>query len=152
MVIDMAEINLTQAEADALHAMEKISVDNTQWSLPDLGGSISVPLISSDKKEYFLLDVSKGRINLKRQKYQSRTREAIVLVRLDLGSPHRNPDNEEIGVPHLHLYREGYGDKWAFPLPEGLLKDLNDSWQVLADFMRYCNVVQSPNFIRGLFS
>jgi hypothetical protein len=36
----------------------------------------------------------------------------VVLVRLDLGgAPHRNPFDEEIGVPHLHLYREGFGDK-----------------------------------------
>jgi len=148
----MAEINLTQAEADFLFAIEKISADNAEWDLPDLGGGISVPLISSDKKEYFLLDVSKGRIDLKRQKYQNRAREAIVLVRLDLGSPHRNPDGQEIGVPHIHIYKEGYGDKWASALPTGVFSNLNDSWQVLTDFMKYCNITKAPNFRRGLFS
>jgi hypothetical protein len=148
----MAELNLTQSEADALHALEKISVDNTEFDLPDLGGNLSVPLISMDKKEHFLLDISRGRIDLKRQKYQNRAREAIVLVRLDLGSPHRNPDGEEIGVPHIHLYKEGYGDKWASLLPAGVFTNLSDSWQILIDFMKYCNVVQPPNFRRGLFS
>jgi hypothetical protein len=148
----MAEINLTQDEADSLFAMEKIRFDDTEWDVPDLGGSISVPLISPDRKEHFLLDVSKGRIDLKRQKYQSRAREAIVLARLDLGSPHRNPDGQEVGVPHLHLYREGFGDKWAFALPEGVFTNLGDSWQVLNDFMKYCNITNGPNFRRGLFS
>ena len=148
----MADINLTQSEADALHEMEKICVDDTEYNLPDLGGKVSVPLISPDKKEQFLLDVSRGRIDLQRQKYQSRTREVIILARLDLGAPHRNPDGEEVGVPHLHLYREGYGHKWAFPLPEGVFRDLDDPWQILNDFMHYCNIIQAPNFRRGLFS
>ncbi len=148
----MGEINLTQAEADLLLQMEKIKVNDEEHSLPDLGGSISIPLISLDKKEHFLLDISRGRINLKRQKYQTRAREAIVLVRLDLSSPHRNPNGEEIGTPHIHLYKEGYGDKWASLLPEGVFTNLNDSWQTLVDFMRFCNVVQSPNLKKGLFS
>ncbi len=148
----MTEIDLTQAEADSLFAMEKVSADAREWDMPDLGGSVSVPLVSSDKKEHFLLDVSKGRIDLKRQKYQNRAREIIVLARLDLGSPHRNPDGQEVGVPHMHLYREGYGDKWAFTLPAGVFSNLNDSWQVLTDFMKYCNISKAPNFKRGLFS
>lgn len=148
----MAEINLTQSEADFLFGIEKISIDNAEWNLPDLGGNISVPLISYNRKEHFLLDISRGRIDLKRQKYQSRARDVIILARLDLGSPHRNPDHKEIGVPHLHYYREGYGDKWASALPENTFSNLNDSWQVLIDFMRYCNITKSPNFRRGLFS
>jgi hypothetical protein len=148
----MAEINLTQAEADSLFAMEKISTEAREWDMPDLGGGVSVPLISPDKKEQFVLDISKGRIDLKRQKYQNRAREVVVLARLDLGSPHRNPDGQEVGVPHMHLYREGYGDKWASVLPDGVFSNLDDSWQVLSDFMKYCNVTRAPNFKRGLFS
>jgi hypothetical protein len=148
----MSEINLTQAEADLLLEMEKTSVDNAEWDVPDLGGSTSVPLISLDKKEHFLLDVSRGRIDLKRQKYQTRAREAIVLVRLDFGSPHRNPDGKDVGVPHIHFYREGYGDKWAFDLPVGVFSDLSDQWRVLTDFMKYCNITKVPDFRRGLFS
>jgi len=57
-----------------------------------------------------------------------------------------------VGVPHLHLYREGYGDKWAVEIPEGLLSKPEDAWQVLHDFMKYCGVVEQPNIVRGLFS
>jgi hypothetical protein len=81
-----------------------------------------------------------------------RGRHVFVLARLDFAAPHRNPDGSEVGVPHLHLYREGFGDKWAFDVPDGLLTDPNDAWQVLLDFMRYCNVVEQPNISRGLFS
>jgi hypothetical protein len=150
----MAELNLTQDEVDILFQMEKVKIDNAEWELPDLGGKITVPLTSRDKKESFLLDVSRRQINLKKQTYQNRAREAIILARLDLGVGHRNPNGEEIGAPHIHLYKEGFGDKWAFPIPANVFKDLSDSWQTLDDFMNYCQIVEIPNFTRqrGLFS
>lgn len=147
----MADINLTQSEADFLLKMEKCSINENSLDLPDLGGSLSVPLTSPDKKENFVLDVSKGRIDIKRQKFQNRTRDAIILARLDLNNPHRNPDGQEIGTPHLHLYKEGFNDKWAYELPE-VFKDTSDFWQTLQDFMKFCNVIKSPNFNKGLFS
>jgi hypothetical protein len=81
-----------------------------------------------DKREHFHLDVSRGRIDLLKGKYQNRSRQAIILVRLDFGGkPHRNPDDEEIACPHLHVYREGYGDKWAMPVPPDRFPDVTDS-------------------------
>jgi hypothetical protein len=69
----MAEINLTQTEADALIAMEKHRVNDERWDYPVLGGSISVPLISADRRENFILDVSRGRINFAKGTYQNRS-------------------------------------------------------------------------------
>ena len=73
------------------------------------------------------------------------------MCRLDLGVPHRNPDGEEIPAPHLHIYREGYDDKWAYPLPQDTFTNIDDKWQIFLDFMKYCNIVDAPNFKRGLF-
>lgn len=149
----MAEINLTQSEADALIAMEKLRVDDTRWDYPGLGGSISVPLISNDKRENFLLDVSRGKIDLLKGTYQNRSRQVIILVRLDFGrKPHRNPDGEEIPSPHLHIYREGYGDKWAIPVPADRFPNISDLWRTLDDFMQFCNVVDPPLIDKGLFT
>jgi len=84
---------------------------------------------------------------------QNRGRQVVVLVRLDLGgAPHRNPDDEEIPVPHLHLYREGYGDKWAVPVPADRFSNLADIWVTLEEFMRFCSVTQPPYIERGLFT
>ena len=149
----MAESNLTQSEADALIGMAKHRADDTRWDYPDMGGSIAVPLVSADRREQFILDVSRGRIDLAKGTYQTRGRQVVVLVRLDFGgSPHRNPDGEEIGSPHLHLYREGYGDKWACPVPASRFPNIGDSWQTLEDFMRYCHVIEPPAVQRGLFT
>ena len=74
----MADIKLTQAEADALIAMEKHLEDSSPHNYPGLGGSICVPLISPDKRENFLLDISRGRIDLLKGKYQNRARHRGV--------------------------------------------------------------------------
>ncbi len=145
----MAEINLTQAEADALLKMNKVSIDNTKHKLPHLGDKISVPLTSLDKKETFLLDIIKGKIDLLKQTYQTRSHTTIVLARFDTGPPHCNPPGlggEKVGVPHLHLYKEGYGHKFATDKLDNIFSDLNDPQKVLHDFMKYCNIIQPPFF------
>jgi len=98
----MAEVDLTQAEADALIAMAKYKVDDQLWDYPSLGGAISIPLVSIEKRERFLLDVHRGRINSLKGTYQTRARQVVVLVRLCFGGgPHRNPNGERITSPHL---------------------------------------------------
>ena len=141
----MAEINLTQSEADALIAIEKQRLNDDRWNCPSLGGTISIPLTSTDKRESFHLDISRGRIDLLRGKYQNRARQIIVLVRIDFGGqPHRNPDGEELPSPHLHIYREGFGDKWAVPVPPDKFPNMSDLWQTLNDFMQFCNIKEPP--------
>ncbi|MCO6453564.1 MAG: hypothetical protein J5I90_22470 [Caldilineales bacterium] len=147
----MADILLTQAEADALLALKKYRIDDTMWPYPGPGEKIIVPLESADKKESFLLDVSRGSINLAKGTYQNRARKVIVLARLDFnGPPHRNPDGIDIPCPHLHIYREGYGDKWAIVLPEGKFTDETDPWAMLQDFMNYCNIEEKPDIQKSL--
>jgi hypothetical protein len=149
----MAELMLTQAEADGLIAMRKRRIDDRIWQYRGLGGSVTVPLESIDGREDFLLDVHRARIDLVKGAYQNRARHVVVLVRLDFGGkPHLKPDGEEIASPHLHLYREGFGDKWAFPVPADRFPDILDAWLTLHDFMQFCNIVEQPTFSRGLFA
>lgn len=149
----MADLNLTQAEADALIAMEKHRVNEDRSDFPMGGQSLALPLQSFDKREHFLLDLSRGRIDLLKVTMQNRARQVVVLVRLDLGgAPHRNPDDEDIPAPHLHVYREGYGDKWAIPVPAQRFAPTADLWTALEEFMRFCNITQPPHIERGLFT
>ncbi|MDD4891232.1 MAG: hypothetical protein PHU85_15030 [Phycisphaerae bacterium] len=148
----MPDINLTQAEADALIGMTKTKVNDDVYDYPGSGGSIVVPLASKDKREQFVLDIRRARIDLLKGTYQNRARQVVVLVRLDFGGqPHRNPDDEEIASPHLHLYREGCGDKWAMEVPTDRFGHLDDLWQTLLDFMAFCSIIEPPTINRGLF-
>ena len=150
----MADIVLTQAEAEALMAMEKHRADEERRPFPGAGASLVVPLVSADGKEAFSLDVHRGRIDLSKVTYQNRARQVIILLRLDLGAqPHRNPDDVEVGSPHLHVYREGYGDKWARPVDPADLPDVSNPYAALESFMTHCNIAERPHFLieRELF-
>lgn len=51
------DANLTQAEAEALMALEKRRVDATEWNYPNFGERVTVPLVSIDGREAFFLDL-----------------------------------------------------------------------------------------------
>ena len=149
----MADINLTQAEAETLMAMEKSSADEKDWLFPSPGGRIAIPLTSLDKRENFILDVTRAQIKLTKATFQNRARATIILLRLDLaGPPHTNPDGVEIPCPHLHIYREGYGDKWAEPAPADRYTKTLDLYSTFEAFMHHCNITKPPRIQKGLFS
>ena len=147
----MPETVLTQPEADALVAVEKHRENDDEWQFPEVGSSITAPLVSADRREKFLLDVSRGRIRLSQAKYQNRAYVSIVLRRLELDGPrHQNPDGEWVACPHMHVYRENFGDKWAIPLRTEEFPNQGDIWKVLEDFVKHCNITRPPRIIRGL--
>ena len=150
----MADLDISQAEADALIAMEKQCVENKIYLFPDPGGSLSIALISADKRENFILDITRSQIKLTKATYQNRARQAIILMRLDLdGPPHTNPgpDYQQIPCPHLHIYREGYGVKWAIPAPVDRYPNVEDLLSALFAFMRHCNITNPPAIDMVLF-
>ena len=90
--------------------------------------------------ETFSLDVTQKRIVLKFKCQLRNTTHSVILARLDFASPHRNPDGTTVDVPHLHVYREGYGDRFAYEVPPGMLKNPDDPLQVLLDFLATYNI------------
>jgi hypothetical protein len=76
----MADINLTQDEADKLMAMEKCAADEQDWFFPQPGESVAIPLTSLDKRENFMLDATRAQIKLTKATYQNRARAVIILM------------------------------------------------------------------------
>jgi hypothetical protein len=110
---------ISQKEADELLAMRKIAIDIKQYTYPSLGGRIEIPLASENRREIFALTIHRGRIDMRKNTHQTRSKRSVILARVDIaGPPHRNPDGNDIACPHIHIYREGYDDKWAQPLPD----------------------------------
>ncbi len=64
---------------------------------------------------------------------------------------HTNPDGVTFDGPHVHLFREGFDDKFAFPVADiGVISgDRMDV--VLLKLMQYCNVTTIPAIEAGLF-
>ena len=149
----MADIILTQADADALLAMEKLKADDTAYPYPSTGGALRIPLQSADRRESFTLDITRNQIRLSKGTYQNRARGVAILARVDFGgAPHRNPDDQEIPCPHLHVYREGFADKWAMALPPERFTDPGDPWLLLLEFMQFVNITSPPDIRKDLFT
>ena len=147
----MAGHHISQELADSLIGMPKFRTSEDSILYPMTTRTLTVPLQSEDGRESFLLDLHQGRLLLQKATLQNRARQVVILVRLDIGGPpHRNPDGVIILCPHLHLYREGYGDKWASPVPLDKFKDTSDPWHTLHHFMNYCQIVEPPRFQRSL--
>jgi hypothetical protein len=148
----MADIEITQTEADALVDMEKRFVNDDDWMFPAPGERIALALVSADKRENFMLDVTRAQLKLTKATFQNRARQTVILLRLDVdGPPHRNPDDTEVPCPHLHIYREGYGDKWALAAPVERYSDPLDLFSTCEAFMTHCNISGKPRMQRGLF-
>lgn len=136
---------LTQIEADALLALQKYFVHTNVLRLGVVALDETHELSSIDGREKFLLDIWRGGINLKKYRYNNRARRIYVLARVDIGGPpHRNPDGVIVPAPHIHIYREGYDDKWAYPISEYGFAPPTDMVTVLRDFAKFCNIAPLP--------
>ena len=149
-------MSLTQDEANRLLKLEKAftSGEVIEFQMSSAFQQTH-DLHSRDRREQFLLDVERGGRTRARLKFQTRARRTIVLARIDIGGKaHRNLDHyphrpgERFTGVHIHLYREGFGDRVAY-LPEdlsefrvpGIPHDLD--W--LGAFFDYCPIIDRPD-------
>jgi hypothetical protein len=131
---------LTQAAADHLIEMLK-KIDKPKLFLfPLAGDRRTIDVVSLNGRENFIMDIQRSRIKISKCTYQNRYRKDIILLRLDLGgSPHTNPDGVTIACPHLHIYKEGFEDRWAYALPDEFSVD-EDLITKLIEFLEYCKI------------
>lgn len=144
-------MELTQKEADFLMKIEKKFLHNDPIELGSTPLNFRHPLVSVDGRERFSLDIWRGSINLNKYRLQERARSVFVLVRVDIGgAPHTNPDGVMVPAPHIHLYREGYGDKWAYPISDYPFQNPGDIVDTFFDFAHFCNIKNLPDIQRRM--
>lgn len=141
---------LTQAEADSLIRMVKRFVrPPASISLP-VGVDETYELAGADDREKFLLDVWRGTLRLTKFKFQNRVRTVVVLVRLDVdGAPHTNPDGRTLAGTHIHLFKEGFDDRWAYPVDTRSFTQLTDPSTTFLEFCAFCKI-ESPPPVQGV--
>jgi len=138
---------LTQVEADGILVMAKtfrssrtISLHVGARSAHDLD-----PVDRLDLPQNLLLDVHRASIRLTKLKLQHRGAGIIVLARLDIDGPgHTNPDGVDISGTHLHLFREGFEDKWAEEIDKTEWTDLTDMVTTVQDFCGRFHISNVP--------
>ena len=74
------------------------------------------------------------------------------MLRFDSSGRHTNPDGNIFDGPHLHIYKDGYDDKFAFPVSTIGVDEKNcDKAVVLSNFLSYCNINNCPPIQNCLF-
>jgi hypothetical protein len=150
---------ITQQDADYFFEMEKFPEEEKEHQFPTSGQKLTIAFTSSDKRENFLFDIYRGSIRITKITYQSRVRKAYILRRLDLdGQMHVNPEVETVPFSFLepysnsplHIYVEGFGEKWAIPANNILETQDKDIFEMMEQFFSYCNVKQLPNIKKTL--
>jgi uncharacterized protein DUF6978 len=143
---------LTQAEADQFMQMTKHFVrPPASISIPP-GVDDTYELAALDDREKFLLDIWRGTLRLTKLRFQNRVRTVVVLVRLDVdGAPHTNPDGQRLPGTHLHLFREDYDDRWAYPVDANMFTLLSDPGTTFQEFCAFCKI-ESPPPVQGVIA
>ncbi len=136
-------ISLTQQEFGNLINLKKKFETN---EIIHLDKSWARNILSLETRDAFILDYTiRGPIELKRYTYNKRYRKTIILLRYDSSGRHTNPDGFVFDGPHVHIYREDFDDKFAFPIEDIGAVSSSTREEVLELFLKYCHVVDYPN-------
>lgn len=104
---------------------EKKEFSDKHATFPSQNQSLKLTGLGLDSKQEYIVDINRKRCILSRITYQNRVYTDTSLLRLDIDTkPHRNPDGKKINGTHLHVYREGYADAWAYELNNPYLKNI----------------------------
>ncbi|MDO5845395.1 MAG: hypothetical protein Q4Q04_00580 [Methanocorpusculum sp.] len=142
--------DFSQAEADRLIGIEKVRATDEIFVYPSAGKKLEIPLTSTDCRDEFILSVVPGKIEIITTRNQLRTKNNTVLLRLDTGTkPHKNPDGQVLQCPHMHVFKEGYGIRYAWPLDTAVFTNCDDPFQTLQNFMTYCNIQKKTHLTKG---
>lgn len=99
----------------------------------------------------FLLDFYRGNFEISRYTVNHRYQQTIVLLRYDSGGRHTNPDGETFDGPHVHLFKEGFRDKFAYPVSKVGVEDSDNLETVFNKLMHFCNVRRIPSIKVPMF-
>lgn len=135
-------MSISKETFEALMALEKHFLDDKELSL-DNNWTRDIESLST--KDKFQLDYRHSKIEIRKYSFNHRTRISVVLLRYCAQKRHTNPDGKVFDGPHLHLFCEGYDDKFAFNVEDILgIDPLNASKEeVLEKLLEYCHIAKN---------
>lgn len=145
-------MSLTQTEYDFIMQQEKSFDDiNTPIQLGPAPIQWCRQINSLSNKEKYLLDFYRGSFELTRYTINKRYRQSIILFRYDNQGRHTNPDGEHFIGAHIHLYKEGFNDKFAYPITDIEIEESDALEKVFEKLMYFCNVKVKPDIEIPMF-
>lgn len=135
---------LSQSEFDYLMNQEKRFEDESTILLGPAPLQWSKKIQSTSTKDTFSLDFYRGTFRLEKYTYNHRFKQTTVLMRFDSYGEHSNPDGERISGHHVHIYKEGFGDKFAYPASNYGIESSDTIEVVMQKILVYCNIKIIP--------
>lgn len=137
---------LTQQEFDALHSLKKyLDIPDNEIIWPTKGTKLTLKCYSIDDKEQFEITITTSKIKVTKATFQQLYSDKTILFRIDMDGPrHLNPNGEFIECPHIHIYKEGAHDKWAYPLQNFISIENQDLQGIFLAFLTYINIIKLP--------
>lgn len=135
--------DLTDAEARILIELEKVATDK-RIDIP-VGAKkehLNLARTEEPNDNIMRIYIKRGKRNINKCSFNVVYNKSITLLRLDIepGRLHQNPDGRDVPNPHLHIYRDGYDDRYAIPAPE-CFTDTSNLAQSLYDLLGYSKVI-----------
>jgi len=98
-------------------------------------------LISDEFGDIFKLDLRKNKIELKVMNCNIRANDCFVLARLCVNDrEHKNPDGIKVGETHLHIYKEGFNDRYAYNPEDHGFSDFDNVPALILQFADFCKI------------
>lgn len=145
-------MGITQSEYDFLMSQEKVFDDSsTPIELGPAPIHWTRQINSLSSKDIFLIDFYRGSIEISKFTVNKRYRQTIIMLRYDNGGRHTNPDGEKFEGPHIHLYKEGFNDKFAYPISVIGIEETDSMEKIFTKILYFCNIKRVPTIEIPMF-
>ena len=136
---------LDQSTFEYLKNLPKTFITNEPLEVSSAPQKWTRKLQAVDTADTFLIDFYRGKLNLAKFTINSRYQGSIVLARLDSRGTHKNPDGKIIQGPHIHIYQQDYGEKFAYSLStHGFKEPIPSIKHTIVEFLAFFNVTHIP--------
>lgn len=141
-------MTLTQEKFNELMSLEKF-IEAKKYLLPGQNEKNSVSVSDVNGYEKFILDVNRKGSFENKCTIQTRyiNEGTTIIVCLDINGPeHMNPDGRILSRNHIHIYKEGFEDKYAYDLDEfdwDLFQNIFSLILLFADYCRYNKIKET---------
>ena len=134
-------MELTQALAEKYRNSPKRLKNVDKLNLSAEFKIMGEELISDEFGDIFKLDLGKNKIELKVLNCNTRANDCFVLARLDVNDrEHKNPDGTKVGETHLHIYKEGFNDRFAYDPKEHGFSNFDNVSALILQFADFCKI------------
>lgn len=135
---------ITQLEYEFLMGLQKKFANDQEIEIGPAPIKWTREVNSTESHDLFLIDYHRGKLQLLKYTLNERFRQTVCLIRLDTAGRHTNPDGIHFDGPHIHIYRDGFDDKFAYPVETAGIKDPTNIGNSVKEFLEFCNIRNVP--------